>query len=318
MKKTVLLIKPTIRPIGVDFLKEKVHVYEAPNGEEQTIIDYINRYSIEAVITRTERINKNIMNQCPSLRIIAQHGVGLDNIDLTAAKMKNITVINVPDANYVSVAEHTLMLMLSLAKNAIMNDRQVRKGHWQYREEVFPTELQHKNVFIIGYGRIGRKVAELAKVFGMTISVYDPYISSKQNKNWINFLDHLQDGLTDADFVTLHIPLTENTENIISKREFTQMKSDAFLINVSRGRLVNQSELMKALDSNEIKGAGLDVLQIEPPDKAEPLLQSDKVMLSPHLAGDTLEAKNRTSLYLAQDIVRALYGEKTKNIVQVK
>src|SRR5699024_6321942 len=165
-----------IRPAGVNYLKENVKLFFAPNGDEKTIIDMINRYQIDAVITRTERITQHILESCPTLKIIGQHGVGLDNIDIEAARRLGISVINVPDATYVSVAEHTMMLILALGKNLFKNDFHVRNGNWQYREQVFPREISRKSLFIVGYGRIGSKVGELASAFNMNVIVYDPFI----------------------------------------------------------------------------------------------------------------------------------------------
>ena len=150
MRKNVLLINPTIRPIGVELLEKECNIFMAPDGKEDTLIRYIVDNNIDAIVTRVEKITKNIIKNCNKLKIIAQHGVGVDNIDVIAATEKGIMVLNVPDANYVSVAEHALMLVLALSRRLLMADKNVRMGNWEFRETNIPIEIAKKNLFIIG------------------------------------------------------------------------------------------------------------------------------------------------------------------------
>ena len=167
MKPTVLLCEPTIRPVGVDYLKAHANVILAPNGKEETVIQYLNDYKCDAIVTRTERINANVIQSCPSLKVVGQHGIGLDNIDLETAAAHQVRVLNVPDATYQSVAEHTVMFLLTIARSLFVADRNVRSGNWVYRETHFPMEVMGKTVLIIGVGRIGGDVARKLQGFDM-------------------------------------------------------------------------------------------------------------------------------------------------------
>lgn len=311
--KNILFIEPTIRPIGVDYLEKRFHTFLAPDGKESTLLNMINKHNIHAVITRTESITANIIKKSPSLKVIAQHGVGVNNIDLKAASEEGIYVLNVPDANFVSVAEHTIMSILVLSRNLLRNDREVRNDNWEYRDIQLPSEISGKNLLIVGFGRIGEKVYEYARLFNMNVLVYDPFV--KKSDLDVTIVDSLLGGLELADYVTLHLPLLKSTEKYFSEEQFKHMKESAYFINVSRGPIVDQQALIEALQRNRISGAALDVLEKEPPDPNDPILKLDNVIFTPHIAGDTIEAKNRCSTILAEEVEKVLHGEVSKNIV---
>jgi len=317
MNKTVLLIRPTIRSTGINYLEDKCKVVYAPNGEEDTLIDYINTYNISAVITRTERITEKVIKSTSSLKFIGQHGVGLDNIDLDACKVHGVAVLNVPDANFMSVAEHAMTMILALSKNLMVNDEEVRKNNWAYREQYFPSEINNKNMYVIGFGRNGRETARKAMDgFGMHVLGFDPFVSKKEMELInVNKMNKLEDGLAQADFVSIHVPLTPGTKHLISSEQLSVMKSSAYIINVSRGQILDNKALYHALTNNIIAGAGLDVLENEPPEMNDPILNSKKIIFTPHIAGDTKEAKDRTSLTIAREIVLSLKGEVSNNVV---
>ncbi|NLL61901.1 MAG: hydroxyacid dehydrogenase [Candidatus Atribacteria bacterium] len=316
MRKNVLLINPTIRPIGVELLEKECNIFMAPDGKEDTLIRYIVDNNIDAIVTRVEKITKNIIKNCNKLKIIAQHGVGVDNIDVIAATEKGIMVLNVPDANYVSVAEHALMLVLALSRRLLMADKNVRMGNWEFRETNIPIEIAKKNLFIIGLGRIGKEFAQKAKAMDMNVKGYDLYVSKAEMASiGVEKIDELMDGIKDADFISIHTPLTLETKGLISSEQFSAMKNDAYIINLGRGSIIDEKALYDALKNKEIAGAGLDVFELEPADKSNPLFEFDNVIVTPHFGGDTIEGKDRCSLKCAQALIEALNGKIPYNCV---
>lgn len=312
----VLLMEPTIEAEGVAYLKEHCEVYTAPDGERDTMIRWINRYGIEAVIVRSEEIDRAVIEACPTLRIIGEHGVGIDNIDLDAAREHGVKVLNTPLANAVSVAEHTLMLMLALSRQLRRADQLVRAGQWLRREDMPTFDLRGKTLYVLGFGRTGRKTAELARAFGMRVLAYDLAEKAEQMRSdGVEPVPSLRRGLPEADFVSIHLPLTEKTAGLISRRELAAMKKTAFLISMSRGRVVDEAALAEALESGTIAGAGIDVLQQEPPQPDNPLLRMERVILTPHIGGCTEESRRRMAEAITHTVVRALAGEETDNWV---
>lgn len=314
-----MLIEPTIRPVGVEILKQNFTTIYAPNDQEETLIKYINENNIHGLITRVEKISRRIIENAPSLAVIGQHGVGVDNIDVQACTENGVIVLNVPDANFMSVAEHTFMFILALSRNLPVSDKKVRKGEWNYRERFLPNEINGKTLFVIGLGRIGREVVQKAKAFNMKVIGYDPYISREEmNLYGVQKIEDIGDGLAISDFICIHAPLTKETKHLISEEELNCMKSSAFLINLSRGALIDERALYKALIDNKISGAALDVLEKEPPDKNNPLLKLENVIFTPHFGGDTEESKDRCSKTLAHEVCKILRGKLSANIVNLE
>lgn len=317
LKQKILIFHPTIHPSGLQLLSEHFEIMRCPSHDEGTIIQLVNEHNIQAIVTRVEKITQNIFEQCPSLKIISQHGVGVDHIDVDAATKYGVCVLNVPDSNFTSVVEHTLMSILSLSRNLIQSDGEVRKRNWNYREEFFPVELTLKTLFIVGFGMIGRELARKASIFNMHIIAFDPAVSKLEMEALgVHKVDHLHEGLQEADFVTLHVPLTTNTKHLISTDEFKRMKESAFLVNVARGPVVDEKALYSAIVNKEISGAALDVLEEEPPVSENLLFQLNNVIFTPHMAGDTLEAKIRCATFLANDLIKTLiHGHHPKNLL---
>ncbi len=309
MKKKILLIEPTIQPVGVEILKEHCEVVMAPNGEEDTLVRYINENGCEGVVTRVEQITRRIIESCPGLKVIGQHGVGLDNIDVQAATEHGVKVLNVPDGNYISVAEHVMLAVLALSRDLVNADKAVRAGNWKFRETNIPNEVAEKVLLIVGLGRIGRDVAKKALAFDMKVISYDPFVSAEQMAAvGVEKIPVLEDGLKAADYVTIQLNLTPETRGMISTEQFRAMKKTAGLINLSRGPVVDQAALCKALSEHEIAAAALDVLEHEPPAADEPIFDLPNVILTPHFGGDTIEAKRRCSRKLAETMVEAISG----------
>lgn len=317
--KNILLIEPTIRPIGIEILRQNFNIVYAPDGREETLIKYINENNIHGLITRVEKISRRIIENTSSLLVIGQHGVGVDNINVNACTENGIIVLNVPDANFMSVAEHTFMFILALSRNLPISDKKVREGSWDYRERFLPSEINGKTLFVLGLGRIGREVTLKAKAFNMKVIGYDPYVSREEmDLCGAQKIENFRDGLAIADFVCIHVPLTKDTKYMISEEELNCMKRSAFLINLSRGALIDEKALYTALIDKKIAGAALDVLKKEPPDKDNPLLKLENVIFTPHFGGDTEEAKDRCSKTLAFEVSKTLKGKLPTRIVNME
>ena len=307
---TVVLIEPTIHQAGVDVLKEHCNVVLAPDGKAETLIRIINEHQAEGLLPRVEQITRQIIESCPSLRAIGEPGVGLDNIDVDAATEHGIKVLNVPDGNYTTVSEHALLFILACAQNLIRADKNVRIGNWRYRDTNLPGDVAGKTLFIAGFGRIGKNVAEKAKVFDMNVLAYDQYVSAEAMQALgVKKVETLEDGLWEADFVTIHVPLTPETRGMFSAPQFTAMKKTAYICNLGRGPVIDEPALYQALVNGEIAGAALDVLDPEPPKDDNPLFQLDNVIFTPHTGGDTRESRERLAIKAAEAMISALDGE---------
>ncbi|WP_369282557.1 hydroxyacid dehydrogenase [Oscillibacter sp. GMB15532] len=314
MRHRVLLVEPTIQPVGVDILKAHCEVFMACDGTEDTLIQKLNEHQAEGIITRVEHITHRILEKCPSLRVIQQHGTGMDNIDIFAATAHGVRVQNVPDGNYISVAEHVVMSILALSRNLIQADAAVRQGNWNYREIRIPHEIAEKTLLIIGLGRIGRSVAKKAQAFDMQVIGFDPFVSAEQMEGiGVKKIETLDNGLSEADYVTIQLHLTLETEGMISTAQLHRMKNTAALINLSRGPVVDQEALYAALRDHKIAAAALDVFEKEPPEFTDPLFSLPNVILTPHFGGDTWEAKQRLAKKAAENLILALDGVDTYN-----
>jgi D-3-phosphoglycerate dehydrogenase len=315
----VVLIQPTIQPVGVELLQQECRVTLAPDGAEDTLIRSINESRADAIVTRVEKITKRILESCPSLAVVGQHGVGVDNIDVNAATQCGVLVLNVPGANYMSVAEHTILFILALSRKLLVSDAKTRQGQWEYRNQFYPMEINGKTLLIIGLGRIGQEVARKAKAFNLRLLGYDPFVSSEDMALLgVQKAGDLAAGVPEADFLSVHVPLTAQTRHLVNRDLLASMKPTACLINVGRGPVVDQNALYAALKQGSIAGAALDVLAQEPPDCNDPLLKLENVIFTPHFAGDTKEAKHRCSLTLATEIVKVLNGSSSANVVNPK
>lgn len=251
-----------------------------------------------------------LLKRCINCKIIANYSVGYENIDVSAAEKRGIYVTNSGDSNANAVAEHTVFLILACAKMARIMGQASLTGNFAVRRKVHSVELQGKTLGIIGYGRIGKLVAQkCTQGFGMKVLAYDAYLNPDRLSDDIELVDSMDTVLGKADFLTVHLPLTNETKGIISAREFEKMKETACFINVSRGRLVVEKDLIYALQNNIIGGAGLDVFEQEPTDPSNPLLHMENVVTTPHCAANTVESLERMELFAAKDIWRVLNGE---------
>lgn len=263
----------------------------------------------DAAIVRTARIDRGLIARANRLRLVARHGVGYDSVDVAALTERRIPLAVVGDANARTVAEHTLYLMLAAAKHGPYIDRLTRAGKWQAGDGRIGHDLFGKTALVVGQGRVGRLVVELCRAFGMRVRVYDPWVDAAAIRALgAEPLARLADGLADADFITLHAPLSDETRRMIDGDALAALPRRAIVVNASRGGLIDEAALAAALGDGEIASAALDVFEQEPTPPDNPLLALDNVVLSPHLAGLTAECAERMSMRCAQNALDFLAG----------
>ena len=286
------------------FDKHKGFTYEIINDvSENNLINKLPEF--DGCTLRVSKLTKNILEKCKKLKVISRHGVGYDNIDLDFIKKKKISLLITANQNDITVAEHAMYMMLSLSKGVVSHDTAVRKGLFKKGIKNIQTfELNKKEMLIIGFGRIGRSMIQKCNSFNMNVKVYDPLVKREiiEGKG-AKKLENLQDGLRNADFVSLHVPLTNKTKNLINLNNLKTMKKNAIIINTSRGGIINELDLNKALNENMIFGAGIDVFENEPVTSDNPLIKNKKVLLSPHSATFTNECKIRMAKQTVKNII---------------
>ena len=257
-------------------------------ASEEELIDRV--VGADAILVGMTRITERIVEAARVLRVVSRRGVGYDNIDLAALGRRKIPLTIVGSANATTVAEHTLCFILVLAKQAIAYDKATRAGNWRFRESLVATDLLGKTLLLVGFGRVGRAVAIRATAFGMRVAVYDPLIPETVFDEYqVEPVPDLLKGLAICDFLSVHVPLNHQTAGLIGRRELAAMKSTAFVISTARGGVVDEDELINALRTGSIRGAGLDVFNQEPIAPNHPLLGLENVIVSPHAAALTRE-----------------------------
>jgi len=275
----------------------------------------------QVIISEYFKISDRVMDVSPNLKGIIVWGVGYNHVDVGSASKRGIYVANTRGSNAESVAEHVFTLILCLSRNLLQTDNFVRAGKWATQEESgLPSKLVAQDIYektlgIVGLGAIGSRVAKIAQGFNMRVFAYDPYISAEVAKERGTELADLEKLLRESDFVTLHTVLTKETRNMIGIRELNLMKPTAYFINASRGSVVNEETLIKALRDKKIAGAGLDVFEKEPMDIKNPLIKFDNVIVTPHCAGNSKEALEVTSLMVSEEVVRILRNQIPCNLV---
>jgi D-3-phosphoglycerate dehydrogenase len=292
----------------MEFLKEKYEVFVADNEDKEYLKSIIGSY--HAIITRLTVIDRELIEAGINLEVIAKHGVGLDNIDTTAASERNIAIVTTGDANSLSVAEHTFFAIGALSKRIPYLDGSMRKGYWKARDESGAIDITGKKLGIAGIGRIGANVARIARLgFNMEVYAYDPYTNKKDIEAiGCTVCEDLDDMCRIVDFMTFHLPLTEETRNLLDQRRIELMKPTCFIVNFARGGIVNEGALYRALKENRLAGAALDVFSSEPPDHTSPLFELDSVILSPHCGAFTEDSRRRMSMRVAEGIDDVLGG----------
>ncbi|WP_297488579.1 hydroxyacid dehydrogenase [Thermococcus sp.] len=274
--------------------------------DEETLVELVK--DVDAIIVRSKpKVTRRVIESAPKLKVIARAGVGLDNIDLDAAKERGIKVVNSPAASNRSVAELATALIFNVARKIAFADRKMREGIWA-KKQCVGIELEGKTLGIVGFGRIGYQIAKIAKALGMKVLLYDPYPNEERAKEVGGKFVDLETLLRESDVVTLHVPLVEATYHMINEERLKLMKKTAILINAARGAVVDTNALVKALQEGWIAGAGLDVYEEEPLPKNHPLTKLDNVVLTPHIGASTVEAQMRAGVQVAEQIVEILKG----------
>jgi D-3-phosphoglycerate dehydrogenase / 2-oxoglutarate reductase len=309
-----VLVSEDISEQGLDKLREKalvdVRTGLSPGELEQIIAGY------DALIVRSAtKVTRQLLRAGANLKVVGRAGVGVDNIDVEAATEQGIIVINAPEGNIISAAEHAIAMMTSLARNIPSAAWSLKAREWK-RSKYMGVELFKKTLGVIGIGRIGSEVAKRAKAMGMEIIAYDPFISAEHAQKAGVVLTTLEEVCRRADFLTLHTPLTKKTHHIIGTKELAMMKDSVRLINCARGGLVDEQALYTALKSGKMAGAALDVFEQEPA-LDSPLFDLDNVIVTPHLGASTEEAQVNVAVQVAEQVINALTGQPLLSAVNV-
>ncbi len=309
-----VLIADSINENGIKKLEEKMDVVVDTSISPEELLETINEYDGIIVRSRT-KVTSEVIEKADNLKIIARAGVGVDNIDLTAATEKGIMVVNSPESTSITVAEHTMGLLLSMARKISIADKSVKEGKWE-KKKFMGVELRGKTLGVIGMGRIGSQVVNRCKSFEMDAIVYDPYLPEEVAQNMGVKLTDLETVLKNADFITIHVPLTEETRHLISTEQFEIMKDSCFITNCARGGIIDEEALFVALSENKIGGAALDVYEDEPP-KDSKLVTLDNIVLTPHIAASTKEAQRDAAIIVADEILELNDGKTPKNVLNL-
>lgn len=296
-----ILVSDPIDPAGLERLRQAAEVTQSSN------LNRIDQYDALVVRSGTTVTADLLKAGRPQLKVVGRAGVGVDNIDLEAARRLGIRVVNSPMAATEAVAEHALALMFSLARRIAAADRSMKSGVWD-KPAFQGTELAGKTLGIIGVGRIGAALARRARALSMLVVGYDLLLDDDQVRAAGANPVHFDQLLTRSDFVSLHVPLTENTRSLIGAPQLELMRQGAYLISTSRGGVVDETALLEALDAGKLAGAALDVFQQEPPDDDD-LVRHPRVVATPHIAAQTEEAQQRAAVDIAEEVLAALAGD---------
>lgn len=311
-----ILVPDNVHPRAVEVLKaagdQITYVADGQISREALLATVPQADAL--VIRSAHRIDAEVLNAAPKLKIIARAGVGVDNVDIPRATELGIVVVNTPDGNTISTAEHTFGLMLALARHIPQAHESMNAGKWD-RKSFSGVELRGKTLGIVGFGRIGRAVARRALAFEMTVIAYDPFITADVGADLGVTMVSLDELFRASDFITLHAMLTPETQEMINRESLARMKRGVRIIDAARGALINEADLAEALESGQVAGAALDVYAEEPPKPDNPLLRRPNVVHTPHLAASTEDAQITVSVDAAQLVVDALLHGDFRNVV---
>ena len=311
-----ILVSDSITENGLSVLKDaNLDVLYLPNAsikKKSEAAKEIYGWIIRSGTTITEKMIKDSSN----LQVIGRAGIGVDNIDIQTATRHGIVVMNTPDINTISAAEHTLAMMLTLSRNIAIGDSEVKQGEWN-RNELIGSELSNKILGIVGMGKIGREVMTRCRSFGMRILGYDPFMNQDMfNPEEVRIVE-LEELIINSDIISVHVPLTDSTRDLFDYDRLSNMKSTARIINVARGGIINETDLAKALNDGLIAGAAVDVFTSEPLDKLNPLVNAPNIVLTPHLGASTKEAKEGVSLAICEQVRDYLIHGKLNNAINM-
>ena len=306
MAEWKVLLTDGLEKEGQEILSKHVQVDNKKDITPEDLLKVIGDYDAIIIRGRT-KLTPEVFAAAKKLKVAGRAGVGVDNINLPAAKEHGVIVVNSPLATTVSVAELTLGLMLSLIREIPRADAGMKQTNW-LKKELKGTELYQKALGVIGFGRIGVATAERARAFGMKIFAYDPLIKPEEIKKRGGEPVTLNELLAKSDFITMHLPLTADSKNLLNKASFDKMKPGVRIICAARGGVIEEAALLEALKSGIVAGAALDVFATEPPGKSE-LAEHPKVVCTPHIGAETVEAQARAAVDISTEVVAALRGE---------
>lgn len=296
-------------PEGMELLDGVAQVYVADNQDPNNYLDQMA--DADALIVRIAKCDGHAIENSPNLKVIGRTGVGYDTVDVKKATQLGIPVVITPGANNRSVAEHAVAMMFALSKNLVEAQNEMCAGNWEIRGAKKAFELEGKTVGVIGMGAIGLETAKICQGCGMKVAGYDPFMSQEKIEALgAEYYADYQQLLKTADIITIHVPLTDDTRNMIAKEQLASMKKTALIINCSRGGIINEDDLVQALKDGVIAGAGTDVYCNEPPKADDPLLNCPNLIVSPHSAAQTREAVIKMAQMCVKGCLAVCRGEK--------
>ena len=314
--KYKVLVVQGLHEQGLEMLKQRsdIEFKVLLSDDENEILEAAK--DVNGITVRTAQITEKIINSSKNLQVISRHGVGYDSINLKSLNNKKIPLTIAAHSNMISVSEQAMFFLLALNKNVFYYDDFTRKGDWTNRWDVKAWDLAGKNIMVIGFGRIGSNFVKRALAFDMNVYVYDPYIDhEKIKKSGAIPIQNFKNNLSKMDAITLHCPKNKETTNLFTKKEFQTMKKNTFIINCARGGILNEDDLYEALLNEKIAGAGLDVFDVEPTPSSNPLFKLKNVILSPHIAGVTVESTVRMATETVQNVLDVFDNKVNKSVV---
>jgi len=286
----------------------------SPAPDEKTVAGLIT--DCDAVLVRTAtKLGRETLSKAGKMKLISRTGTGVDNVDVAAATDNRIIVCNTPSANTISVAEHTVTLMFSMLKQIVKLNNETKSGNWSSRDTDTGTDLRGKNIGLVGFGRIGQTVAKMVSAFGMKIHFFDPMMKDLSVNDDYVCHNELNSLLAGCDILSLHLPLIESTRNMIGSDEIALMKTGSYIMNTSRGGLINETALIEGINSGRLRGAGLDVFEDEPVKKDNPLCSVENIIMTPHAAALTPECKLNVAIEAVRNILDFLEGGRPASVV---
>jgi len=307
-----ILVADPIAEEGIQFLSSHAQVDVKTKLELDQLRAIIGDY--DALVVRSQtRVGAEVIQSGKKLKVIGRAGVGIDNIDVEAATRNGIVVVNAPTGNIIAAAEHTIALMLALARNVPQANSHLKSGQWR-RDQFVGTEIRNKTLGIVGLGNVGSEVAKRVQAFEMHVIAHDPFVSKDYAHNLKVDLVSMDQLLKESDFITLHVPLTATTKRLIGDRELAQLKPTARIINCARGGVIDEKALVEAIKAGKIAGAAFDVFDHEPLTDS-PLFREDKIIVTPHLGASTVEAQTSVARDVATEVMAVLHGQFSKYAV---
>jgi D-3-phosphoglycerate dehydrogenase len=312
-----ILVADRISPIGVDLFRaeEGFEVVEAYGSTPEQLLELVKE--VDAIVVRSDtRITAEVVAAAPKLKVVGRAGVGVDNIDIEAATDGGVIVMNTPTGNTLATAELTFTHMLCGTRPIVQASAGMTAGRWD-RKKFTGSELSEKTLGILGMGRIGAEVAKRAQAFNMTVLGYDPYLTESRAKTLGVTLSTLDEVIENADYITVHMPLTAQTKHMLNADAFNRMKDGVRVFNCARGGIIDEAALIAALETGKVAAAGLDVYEEEPPAEDSPLRKIENLVLTPHLGASTQEAQENVGIDVAKQMIEALKGEMVRNALNM-